>query len=904
MPINISSYVSYFRACYEADNRELSLLNFNAKKVEQQWWLDGTARIEEWEVTEEFRREKLQTTLDIHRMEKELMGCFFFVIGKTRFGGKLQQVCAPLLLTPLVFENKIPAHFVERKDDFYRLNPSVLQILAAKDEIEDPQTYLLDRLPVGIIDTDFTERISELLEEVFTNLDTSELANFPILYTEKMAKKLMPKEVENFTIIPSQALGILQKSRNTRAQLNDLAALANEAHYSTPMEYVLGNEIQTSTTSSIEETYVPVTLSIAQQNILQSVMKYPLTVAIGPPGTGKSFTIAATALDQIAKGRSVLICSQNYQALEVVARKIREDYKLPDIAVEAGHKDWKKDLKERLQLLLQNIGYLPTTKATQKKSEKAVKQVRQQANNWASMMKERTVNEIKWAALLDIPRPNLWVWVKQKWLIRKFKGILPLWKVYDEFHRAEKLKNKLITSLLRVDYNYYVGQTLRNHRWDLKNFLAGIRSRTGQKRAHLFNTLDFKDIFGALPLWLVSLSDLNSILPLQKELFDVLIIDEASQCDMASALPALQRAKKVLIVGDPRQLRHLSFLSRQRQKLLQEKEGIEGNDENLLNFRDHSLLDIALDKINLQKQVHFLNEHFRSHPSIISFSNQQFYRSSLRLMTQTPANYGTTAVFIKTTAGKRSARGYNEQEGQALIQFLQTRITTESKEAVNHCTSIGILSPFREQVRWLQKTIEETFGLSTIERHKILIGTAYDFQGEERDMMLLSMALDDDTHRSAYQFLNRSDVFNVSITRARKEQYLFVSFTLSKLSNNWLIAKYFSHVQQPSNAMITASTKQRDRYLNAVNDALQARIPGTFLKDHSIAGISIDIVIWQGDRTYGIDLIGFVGEYGEALSPQQLQILNRVGVEVFPLTFSEWLLNQNGVIEVINSKLI
>ena len=69
----------------------------------------------------------------------------------------------------------------------------------------------------------------------------------------------------------------------------------------------------------------------------------------------------------------------------------------------------------------------------------------------------------------------------------------------------------------------------------------------------------------------MNLSDAASILPLQRDMFDLVIIDESTQCDIASSFPVLQRGKRAVVVGDPKQLRHLSFLPRERQEAIADR---------------------------------------------------------------------------------------------------------------------------------------------------------------------------------------------------------------------------------------------------------------------------------------------------------------------------------------------
>ena len=136
-----------------------------------------------------------------------------------------------------------------------------------------------------------------------------------------------------------------------------------------------------------------------------------------------------------------------------------------------------------------------------------------------------------------------------------------------------------------------------------------------------------------LPVWVVTnLSAKNSI-PLKNTLFDILIIDEASQCDIASALPLMFRAKQVIIIGDPKQLKHISLLRETQDKSIASEKHV----ENLFldfSYTKNSLYDLAERTIKTKnEQPILLNEHYRSHPDIITFSNEYFYDRKLNILT-------------------------------------------------------------------------------------------------------------------------------------------------------------------------------------------------------------------------------------------------------------------------------
>src|SRR5262249_59516321 len=108
--------------------------------------------------------------------------------------------------------------------------------------------------------------------------------------------------------------------------------------------------------------------------------------------------------------------------------------------------------------------------------------------------------------------------------------------------------------------------------------------------------------------------------------------DEASQCDIASAIPLLYRAKRAVIIGDPQQLRHITRLSQQREQALMVKHDVLSHPGPSWSYRANALYDLAAAKVSSDSVV-ALRDHHRSHEAIIRFSNEFFYGGRLRVAT-------------------------------------------------------------------------------------------------------------------------------------------------------------------------------------------------------------------------------------------------------------------------------
>jgi superfamily I DNA and/or RNA helicase len=145
----------------------------------------------------------------------------------------------------------------------------------------------------------------------------------------------------------------------------------------------------------------------------------------------------------------------------------------------------------------------------------------------------------------------------------------------------------------------------------------------------------FPRIKSILSCWAVtSLSARGGRVPFDPNFFDLLVVDEASQCDIASALPLLFRARATVVIGDPMQLRHISTLSKHQDRQLLSKHRLV-DDYPGWAYSARSLFDLA-SSLCRSEDIVALRDHHRSHADIIEFSNEVFYESRLRVATVPP----------------------------------------------------------------------------------------------------------------------------------------------------------------------------------------------------------------------------------------------------------------------------
>ena len=173
----------------------------------------------------------------------------------------------------------------------------------------------------------------------------------------------------------------------------------------------------------------------------------------------------------------------------------------------------------------------------------------------------------------------------------------------------------------------------------LSQYRAALQTLTSQglsrqQLARLFREIEnsFKSISKFLSCWCVANLSARGRVPFVGSFFDLVVIDEASQCDIASALPLLYRAKRAVIIGDPNQLQHIASLSERQDTELRRKHDLLGFNTLDFSYKQNSFYALALGFAGKASVIELLDHH-RSHAHIIAFSNTHFYGGKLRIAT-------------------------------------------------------------------------------------------------------------------------------------------------------------------------------------------------------------------------------------------------------------------------------
>lgn len=903
-----SDIIRYLRRCYESDNRETSITNLFHEKIRHRVFFrdaeDLLRGILNEIPLEPAVAEAASKEASLHRKEKSLVYCAFPIVGPAPKHGLLPaQLCAPLFFYPAEIAETPKGWMLRAALDQQRVNVPVLTALAGGGEISETFVEeLLATLPSPPFEKDSVHQLMGLLSDFAQGIDFWGLSEYPNLVNERTVREAMnaerPGDAPPLACLSAAAMALIPNSPDTRGVLFELEAIANAPRLSTPLRVLFGDMGAGASTTSDPRTEpcVPAVLSKAQVDVMESACSNPLTLVIGPPGTGKSYTIAALALDQLSKGRSVVIASRMHHAIEVIHGKIEEMLGPTQCVIRAGREESVREMKKYLELLLQGIRPGSGEQQTSSTSlRRTLGQTERSVCKLERRLEQLSALEQRWGLVKTQSGADGW-WSRLQLAYLNWRKATPepLWRLAENYERLLDQRTALTRQLLQALVAERLDTMVTKHRSDLTKLLHALRSRTDRKKERMFGEIDLDVLFRTFPIWLVTMSELSEVLPLGDELFDVAIIDEATQCDMASCLPLLQRARRIAIVGDPNQLRHVSFLSRERQRLAAEEFRLDDGQQGAYAYRDKSVLDLVNESIGSQKSVMFLDEHFRSLPQIIAFSNREFYADALRIMTRRPETTKMKAIELWRVQGSRNEQGVNRTEADALVEEVVRRIERDAGLS-GTASSIGILSPFRDQVDHLLARIEKLVSLDALKKHDILVGTAHTFQGEERDIMYLSLVVDPASHAATYRFLNNPNVFNVAVTRARNYQYVFCSVDAESLEGDSLLRRYLQHAETAPASTVKAEDGVDDAFLIDVRGALESA-GVQVLPSYVVAGMKIDLVVTRDGRSIGIDLIGYPGALAAAFALDRYRVFQRAGLALFPLPYSAWLGDRDGCV--------
>ncbi|APU16303.1 MULTISPECIES: caspase, EACC1-associated type [Actinoalloteichus] len=554
----------------------------------------------------------------------------------------------------------------------------------------------------------------------------------------------------------------------------------------------------------------PKPLNGAQRRVLEAAMSRQLTVATGPPGTGKTQLVVNVVATALANGEKVLVASSNNTAVDEVADGCKE--LVSDSIVRTGSQE-KRRCEQQSLTALASLERGATSTATARAElrrasahlaevigELGAKAAAEQGLLTLSMRRRKLLDRLEidvpaLSSLLDaVARPQQWaVRARQAAGARWFAGLRRRRVLRALGWRGEATAStcELLAEVVEVELRLRTAReqattfaeddslateaacredAVRTASRELLAAVVATDAVTGRRQIQdLLQTVasgersDWSQVAQLVEHvrgWAVTALSARRF-PTEAGLFDLVIIDEASQCSIPAVLPLLFRARRALVIGDAMQLKPVTTLKAGTEADIRRAVGLRSSwlDERKLAYHRYSAF-AALERA--AGGALLLDEHYRCHPVIAELINTRFYRGGLDVRTDVRRLRGLAdrrAVIWADAPGEpsRSAGGswQNRAESSMVersVDYLLRRLPPEA--------TIGVVTPFAGQTALLKKQLTAY--------SRVRVGTVHTFQGGECDVIVFSLVAGPLMKSTTTAWLEAEHtLWNVAISRAK-----------------------------------------------------------------------------------------------------------------------------------------
>lgn len=828
------------------------------------------------------------------------------------------------------YNPEIRSFLIEKISDTPFANLTLLGQILSEDELSDVRPNLHELMMTEDFNETQFDRLAKTLSGITASLrqltySSGRLYSLADIYGVKEA---------DLPVLASGAV-LFNIPRGNAYLLDDLDALAKSGRDDVLNTCAVGPILETPSDAESEsadkgscgppaEPLFPLESNKEQRQVAEFAKNARILVVHGPPGTGKSQTICNLVCDLVAEGNTVLVTSQKDKALEVVRDKLPSvDYFA--MAMLRSDDDSHKMLLQALEYSRAAAGREDGEKLQRDKQfiEERLTENRAQIDKLRVRFSElKRVEQDNFDTFQTLARVRAQSNGTNKWSAR-FENAFRSYRL----GLAAKRVNLRNSGDTREVSNHLRGLFIQRREWVVK-LLAVQRRIQLHRAAHskaasfvveltkkllsrkrktatlekLKDKINFKDLLTVFPCWILSIDDVARLFPLECGLFDYLIVDEASQCNQATALHLAYRAKRMVVVGDEKQLPNSSvqWLRRQTVEQLLHKNGLADHPKNEFLSAHESLLGLALG--SKDRQV-YLVEHFRCDPRIIEWSNREFYGNSLKIMTPLRSIRFSTPIEIRLVHGavEDLDNHINEREASAVIAEV-TRVLSDPKL---DGLSVGVISPFQAQADLIFGKLQQNFmdKWTECEKRGLTASTADGFQGDERDIIIYSLRHAPGSRPgsiTAIEANQGSRRINVAFTRARRKVILVTSVSPETFPGTY-IRSFLDHAVQVSASRVGTLTaiQPNDRFQSEFERDVCTRLRSRNLEvvtQFPVANYFIDMVIRDAaGRRLGVECDGQfhyddLGQLREEDFERQ-EILERAGWPIHRIPARRWFID-------------
>lgn len=565
----------------------------------------------------------------------------------------------------------------------------------------------------------------------------------------------------------------------------------------------------------------PFGLNQSQKKAVENAFSSQVSIIQGPPGTGKTQTILNIIANAVRKGKTVAVVSNNNSATQNVAEKLekqgvafitaflgslnnKEQFLLaqtgtyPPMSNWTLQRDFQNKLNTEVQKLSDELNHMLDSKNRIAQIEQELLVLKPEQFYFEEYYKTKGKVLIDPAQFSKFPSGKLLsLWLEYEHNTEKKLGFIKRLLISFRFSRAalsifKYIPEAAIPFLQDLFYKTKLQElqeekkslegVLRNYHFDAKMdelrtksmqlFKAELAQRYGKKPCRtVFEKKDFRgapDAFTAeYPVILSTTYSIKGTLSTDF-VYDYLIVDEASQVDLATGALAFSCAKNIIIVGDQKQLPNV--VTSDDIKISDAIWNKHKFDERY-HFATHSMLASAAEIWRNVPSV-LLREHYRCHPKIAAFFNQKFYNGELIVMTEDHGEKDVLTMY--RTAPGNHARGHLNQRQ---IDVIKTEVLPKLQQ--QGYTDIGVITPYRDQVAATKNQLGALYDVATV--HK--------FQGREKDAIVLASV-----DNIIGEFVDDPNMLNVAVSRAIRSLTVVISNNKENEKTNYGdLAKYIEY---------------------------------------------------------------------------------------------------------------
>lgn len=477
-------------------------------------------------------------------------------------------------------------------------------------------------------------------------------------------------------------------------------------------------------------------------------------------------------------------------------------------------------------------------------------------------------------------------------------------QLYEEKHRENELIREIVSKQAWYNQILRTSEAQKRSLFTWMEAIKRIGKGTGAQaiKYRKIAQSEMENCKDVIPVWIMPINRVIENLKVNENLFDVVIVDESSQSDV-SALTALMRAKRAVIVGDEKQISP-EAIGKNNEKV---EELIELH---LKDIPHKEWFDLKTSLYNTAQRVFpnrlVLKEHFRSVENIIGFSNNLCYSNEIMPL-RCAKNHNPleeSIITIKVEEGfKDGSKNINIKEAYEIVNTISKCCKDERYKGM----SMGVISLLGEaQAEIIETMLLEKIGMEEMVARNLICGDAYSFQGDERDVMFLSMVVGNNAKFSTLS--KDSDIrrFNVAASRAKNQMWLFHSVDLEELSGKCIRYELLSYMKNYKALQVeeeAAATVMLSSFEEDVNYRLhQEKL--SLIPHFRISKYLVDFVVDER-KNLAIKCIGKNNDmpynFEEEYNAQHT--LERAGWKFLKVRSSEFYLNSEEVLKRIKDEV-